>query len=283
MNRKIHSMAVFIEFLAGSGLAIFFHIVLHRAEAAYIIFGIGSLLSLATYLLREDLEQTRETLLDQYHHAHELTFAVARMTDPECQAKAHEVVAGVKRTLALLQQGYIPLDETEFYMKGAKYSDESSHLIKAVDPITAGWDNRGAILNFYQANLRAVERGARFTRVFVVNREDLADAEVQKVLLTQLRDGIEVRIAYREELPAAGDISGRDTASSFDFAIYDDLVATEVFSQPGKYFGRKTRVPGLVADYQRLFDLIEHSSHTLAIDEERVILAADLLPLAVNG
>lgn len=283
MNRKIHSIAVFIEFLAGSGLAIFFHIVLHRAEAAYIIFGIGILLSLATYLLREDLEQTREILLDQYHQAHELTFAVARMTDPECQAKAHEVVAGVKRTLALLQQGYIPLDETEFYMKGAKYSDESAHRIKAVDPITAGWDSRGAILNFYQANLRAVERGARFTRVFVVNREDLADAEVQKVLLTQLRDGIEVRIAYREELPAAGDISGRDTASSFDFAIYDDLVATEVFSQPGKYFGRKTRVPGLVADYQRLFDLIEHSSHTLAIDEERVILAADILPVAVNG
>jgi hypothetical protein len=283
MNRKIHSIAVFIEFLAGSGLAIFFHIVLHRAEAAYIIFGIGILLSLATYLLREDLEQTREILLDQYHQAHELTFAVARMTDPECQAKAHEVVAGVKRTLALLQQGYIPLDETEFYMKGAKYSDESAHRIKAVDPITAGWDSRGAILNFYQANLRAVERGARFTRVFVVNREDLADAEVQKVLLTQLRDGIEVRIAYRDELPAAGDISGRDTASSFDFAIYDDLVATEVFSQPGKYFGRKTRVPGLVADYQRLFDLIEHSSHTLAIDEERVILAADILPVAVNG
>lgn len=283
MNRKIHSIAVFIEFLAGSGLAIFFHIVLHRAEAAYIIFGIGILLSLATYLLREDLEQTREILLDQYHQAHELTFAVARMTDPECQAKAHEVVAGVKRTLALLQQGYIPLDETEFYMKGAKYSDESAHRIKAVDPITAGWDSRGAILNFYQANLRAVERGARFTRVFVVNREDLADAEVQKVLLTQLRDGIEVRIAYRDELPAAGDISGRDTASSFDFAIYDDLVATEVFSQPGKYFGRKTRVPGLVTDYQRLFDLIEHSSHTLAIDEERVILAADILPVAVNG
>jgi hypothetical protein len=283
MNRKIHSIAVFIEFLAGSGLAIFFHIVLHRAEAAYIIFGIGILLSLATYLLREDLEQTREILLDQYHQAHELTFAVARMTDPECQAKAHVVVAGVKRTLALLQQGYIPLDETEFYMKGAKYSDESAHRIKAVDPITAGWDSRGAILNFYQANLRAVERGARFTRVFVVNREDLADAEVQKVLLTQLRDGIEVRIAYRDELPAAGDISGRDTASSFDFAIYDDLVATEVFSQPGKYFGRKTRVPGLVADYQRLFDLIEHSSHTLAIDEERVILAADILPVAVNG
>ena len=48
MNKKIHSMAVFIEFLAGSGLAIFFHLVLHNAEASYIIFGIGILLSLVT-------------------------------------------------------------------------------------------------------------------------------------------------------------------------------------------------------------------------------------------
>lgn len=279
MHKKIHNMAVFIEFLAGSGLAIFFHLVLHHAEAAYIIFGVGILLSLATYLLREDIEQTREKLLDQYDHAHEITFAIARMTDPECQDKAHEIVAGAKRTLALLQQGYVPLDETEFYMKGTKYLDESHRRVKAVDPVTVGWDSRGALLNYYQANLRAVERGMQITRIFVLNREELADAEVQKVLLLQLRDGIDVRIAYRDELPTASDISGRDTASSFDFAIYDDQVATEVFSQPGKYFGRKTREPSLVGNYQRLFDLIEHSSHTLAVEDDHVVLAADLVPL----
>jgi hypothetical protein len=273
-------MAVFIEFLAGSGLAIFFHVVLKHAEAAYIIFGVGILLSLATWLLREDLEQTREKLTEQYHHAHELTFAIARITDPECQAKAHEVVGGVMRTLAILQQGYIPLDETEFYMKGAKYLDESSHRVRAVDPITAGWDSRGALLNYYQANLRAVERGVRCTRIFVINREELADTEVQKVLFTQLHDGIEARIAYRDELPTASDLRGRDTTSSFDFAIYDDQVATEVFSQPGKYFGRKTREPSLVANYQHLFDLIEHTSHVVAIDGERVVPAAEILPLA---
>jgi hypothetical protein len=57
-------------------------------------------------------------------------------------------------------------------------------------------------------------------------------------------------------------------------------VATEVFSQPGKYFGRKTCEPSLVTNYQRLSDLVEHSSHLLALDEERVVLAVDLLPLA---
>jgi len=93
MNKKIHTMAVFIEFLAGYGLALFFHLVLHNPEAAYIIFGVGILLSLATYLLREDIKQTRRRLLDQYDYANEITFAIARMTDPECQA--NPCVAGV--------------------------------------------------------------------------------------------------------------------------------------------------------------------------------------------
>lgn len=38
--------------------------VLRYPEAAYIIFGIGVLLSLVTYLLREDIEKTREELLE---------------------------------------------------------------------------------------------------------------------------------------------------------------------------------------------------------------------------
>ncbi|HTP66615.1 MAG TPA: hypothetical protein VMJ66_14580 [Geobacteraceae bacterium] len=280
MTKKIHNMAVFIEFIAGSGLAIFFHLVLHDAEAAYIIFGIGVLLSLATYLLREDIAQTREKLIDQYDHSHEITFTIARMTDPECQAKAHEIMAGAKRTLALLEQGYVPLDETEFYLKGTKYMDESRHRARLVDPVTSGWDSRGSLVNYYQANLRAVERGVQVTRIFVINREELADVAVQKVLLAQLRDGIEVRVAYHGELPMASDITGRDTNNTFDFAIYDDQVATEVFSQSGKYFGRKTRVPSLVGNYQHLYELIEHSSHAVTAIDDRIVLAAELLPLA---
>jgi hypothetical protein len=280
MHKKIHNMAVFIEFLAGSGMAIFFHLVLHHADAAYTIFGVGILLSLATYLLRDDIEQTRERLISHYDHSHEITYALAQMNDPECRTKAHEIVAGAKRTLALLLQGYIPLDETEFYMKGTKYFDESKRRVKAVDPVTVGWDSRGALLNYYQANLRALERGVLVTRIFVLNRKELTDPEVQKVLLLQLRDGIEVRIAYRDELPTASDISGRDTSSSFDFAIYDDKVATEVFSQPGKFFGRKTRELTLVDNYKRLFDLIEHVSNTVTLEGDRVVLSTDSLPLA---
>ena len=281
LSQKIQEMAVFIEFLASAGLAIFFHLVLHNPQASYSIFGIGILLSLATYLLREDLEKTRHELTDQYHQAHELTFALSQITDPECQTRAQELLAGNKRTIAMLQQGFIPLDETEFYLEGAKCSDMAQHRIKAVDPITTGWLSRGAMVNFYQSNLRALDRGVAITRIFVMNREELSDPDVQKVLMTQYNDDIEVRIAFRDELPAtAGNLGGRDTNSSYDFAIYDDQTATEVFLQAGIYFGRKTGQAVNVDRYQRLYELIEHSAQAVVMEGDQVLLASEKLKLA---
>jgi hypothetical protein len=273
MNKKISDIAVFIEFLAGSGLALFFHWVLHYPEAAYTIFGIGILLSLATYLLREDIGKTRKELIAQYNNAHEITFAIARINDPECQAKANELMAGAKRTIQLLQQGYIPLDETEFYLEAASYVERTNCQVKAVDPVTSGWDSKGSLLNYYQANLRAVQRGVNITRIFVINREELALQDIQKVILPQVRDGI------TDELPAASDLSGRDTSGSFDFAIYDDREVSEVFGQTGKYFGRKTTQPVEIGRFQHLFKLIEHSSHPLTLENNTILLASEAIPV----
>ena len=77
LGKKMHEMAVFIEFIAGSGLAIFFHMALHHEQAAYMIFGMGILLSLVTYLVREDVEKSRNQLLAQYQQVHEIPFALA--------------------------------------------------------------------------------------------------------------------------------------------------------------------------------------------------------------
>jgi hypothetical protein len=281
MNKKIKNMAVLIEFVAGSGLAIFFHQVLRYPEAAYIIFGIGVLLSLVTYLLRDDIERTRAELLEQYHHAHELTLAIARISDPECLNKAHELMASAMRSISLLQQGYIPMDETEFNLEGTKQMGQTVHHAKMVDRITTGWDSRGALHNFYQANLRAIERGVKITRIFVVTRENMAEPDFQKVLLAQYRSDIDVRIAFHDELPSTANISNRDTDSSFDFTIYDDRVVTDVFSKPGKYFGRKTSEPEEVTKYLHLYELVEHSAYALTLEGNEVILAGDVIPLAV--
>ncbi len=280
MYKKLTNMAVFIEFVASSGLAVFFHWVLHYKEVGYIVFATGVLLSLATYLLREEIEKTRETLTEQYNSAHDITFAIAGITDPECHAKANELMAGAKRTIQMLQQGYIPLEETEFYLEGAVNVEQARNEVKAVDPVSTGWESRGSLLNFYQSNLRAVERGVKITRIFVLNRDDLTLPEIQKIILQQSQDGINVRIVYRDELPSVGELSGRDTNSSYDFAIYDDRVVTEVFGQTGKYFGRKTTQLSEVDKFLHLFQLIEHSSHSLSVENGSLVLATEMIPIA---
>jgi hypothetical protein len=280
ISKKIQNMAVFLEFLVSTGLAVFFHLVLGKHDVAYIIFGVGVLISFATYLLREDIEKTRHDLSDQYHQAHELTFALAQICDAECKSRAQDLLAGTKRTLQMLQQGYIPLDEGEFYLEGARCVEGTRQRIKAVDPITSGWLTRGVLVNFYQSNVRALERSVIITRIFVMSREEMLDTEIQKVLLTQYNDGVEVRIAFRDELPSASVVSGRDTDASCDFAIYDDLAATEVFPQSGTYFGRKATQAAAIERYLRLYDLVEHSSHAVVVEEGKIILAAEQLKLA---
>ena len=129
---------------------------------------------------------------------------------------------------------------------------------------------------FYQANLRAIKRRVKITRIFVVTRENPADSDFQKVLLTQYRNDIDVRIAFHEELPSATNISNRDTDNSFDFAIYDDRVITDVFSKPGKYYGRKTSEPVEVTKYLHLYELVEHSAYVVTLEDDKVVLAGDV-------
>ncbi len=280
IQKRIQEMAVFIEFLVGSSLAIFFHTVLHNEQAAYVIFAIGILMSLVTYLVREDIQRTKSHLLEQYHQVHEIPFALARIADPECRAKGHELIASTLKTVTMLQEGYIPLDEMEFYLEGARLADQATREIKAVDPLTPGWLSRGALLNFYQSNVRALDRRVRITRIFVTSREDLADPDVQKVLVAQFRDGVDIRLAFRNELSSTIDIAGRDTNSSFDFAVYDDRAVTDVFAQPGKYYGRKTGQTAEVAKYLHLYDLIEHSTHAVMEEQDRIVPAAEVIAQA---
>lgn len=280
INKKIHELAVFIEFLVGSGLAIFFHVVLKNEGAAYLVFAVGILLSLVTYLIREDLEKSKAHLTEHFRQVHEIPLALAQISDDECQAKAHELVAATLKNISLLQEGYIPLEEMEFYHEGARLANQSAKRIKAVDPLTPGWLSRGALVNFYQANLRALDRGVRITRIFVTSREGLADPEIQKVLLAQQLDDIDVRLAFREELPQNIDISGRDTNSSFDFALYDDRTVTDVYAQPGKYYGRKCTQPAEIVKYLHLYEMLEHCAHTVMIEDDRVVPASGILAAA---
>ena len=108
-----------------------------------------------------------------------------------------------------------------------------------------------------------------------MRREDLADSDSQKVITTQLKDGVDVRVAFRDEFQATNAISSRDTNVPWDFAVYDEQIATEVFPQTGKFYGCKTNQSTEVEKYLGYYQLIEHSAQTVMWDGERLILATD--------
>ncbi len=258
-------MAIFIEFVIGSVLAIYFHWVLQYEQAAYTLFGMGILLSLATYLLQHQILTSQKALAELYQSNHELSSALAAINDPECELKSQELLADFKKNLAQLQRGYLLLNEAEFYLEGVKSVSQSNLHVKAVDPLEVGWESRGAVRNYYQANLQALSRGVQITRVFVISRRDLLNPDVQKILQQQRDDGVEVLITYREDL--AINVANQEVYS-LDFAIYDDAVITDRGREKGLYFGKRTQKTAEIVKYQRLFELIHHHAHRFLSDEE---------------
>jgi hypothetical protein len=258
-------MAIFIEFLIGSLLAIYFHWVLQYEQAAYILFGFGILLSLATYLIQHQILNSQKTLATLYQGNHELSSALAAITEPECQLKSQELLVDFKKNLAQLERGYLLLNEAEFYLEGVKAVAQSHKQIKAVDPLEVGWDSRGAVRNYYQANLQALGRGVKITRVFVISRRDLLNPDVQKILQQQLLDGVEVLITYREDLPLN---EANQDVYSLDFAIYDEASVTDRGREKALYFGKRTQKLPEIVKYQRLFELIQHHAHKFLNEEE---------------
>jgi hypothetical protein len=253
-------MAIWIEFIVGALLAIYFHWVLQYHEASYIVFGVGLLLSLATYLIKEQVKTTQRQLMAVYEGDHGISQALATISDSECQDKSHELLTDFKRHLTQLQQGYLLLNQSEFYLEGVKALEQSTQLVKAVDPLQVDWDSRGSLVNYYQANLNALKRQVKIIRIFVMNRRELENPNVLQTLQQQLGDGVEVRIAYLEDLQSKG-----STVDSLDFAIYDDQIVTDRNPPNSHYFGKRTTQTTEIEKYQRLFNVIEHHSQPFQV------------------
>lgn len=281
MTKDVKNKAVWFEFLLSAGLALFFHMGLHNPQVAYTIFGVGLLLSLATYLLREAIERSEHALIRHYDQAHEIAFALSQIKDAECRAKAETMMEAVKQNFHLLLEGFIPLDETEYYLAATKCMDQARNSVLAVDPLTPGWTSRGVMLNLYQANQRALKRRVHVTRIFVIERDELRDPEVQKLLSMQLRDGIDVRVIFHDETAIKSAAGMHGAIHSFDFTVYDRETVIDAFARSGKHYGKKTSSPAEIAKYTQLFALIEHSAIGVALENDQVVMPGSATKVAM--
>ncbi|MGZ8189793.1 MAG: hypothetical protein ACXWTS_01040 [Methylococcaceae bacterium] len=221
--------------------------------------------------------QSQKILANLYQNNQDITEALSAINDSECQLKSRELLKVFKKNLELLKHSYLLLNEPEFYLEGAKALEQTSHRVKAVDTLQVDWDGRGALLNYYDGNLKALARGVQITRIFVISRHDTFDQNVQKTLYKQSQDGIDVRITYRENLLLNND---EISVHSLDFAIYNDALVTERGLDNGSFLGKKIKKSAEIEKYLRLFDLIEQHSYRLTSESiQTQFQLIDTLPI----
>ncbi|MEO5657889.1 MAG: hypothetical protein ABIO65_02480, partial [Nitrospiria bacterium] len=215
-------MRTLLEFLVAAGLALLFHFGLRLEHEAYVLFGVGVLMTLAVHLILDRVHLLHQRTYEAIGRVTRFDAALERITDPEGLVKGRAVIETAQHVLALLGQGSIPLTEGEYYYEASRCLDRCTRKIAAVNSVDiTDWMGKVQKQNYYRDQVRARERGVKIARVFVVRRSDLANQDVIRTIRHQQDDGIAVRIALYEDLA----FSGREGITMpSNFVLFDGQV-----------------------------------------------------------
>jgi hypothetical protein len=95
-------MRTLIEFLVAGGLALGFHFGLSLEHEAYVLFGVGVLLTLAVHLILDRLHAVETRTVDAIARAHRIESAFERIQDPEAMVKSRSVLDTTHHVLTML-------------------------------------------------------------------------------------------------------------------------------------------------------------------------------------
>jgi hypothetical protein len=127
--------------------------------------------------------------------------------------RAQDLLSECAADITKLRTGYMEVEreETLYLMsriKGAKRSVFATSFVKAI-----GFWKSGGGREYFQENLKAIGRGVRITRVFIVENEGELTEEVAELIGAQVEGGVDTKIAFARNLSA--DLL-------HDFAIFDE-------------------------------------------------------------
>jgi hypothetical protein len=261
-------MRTLIEFLVAAGLALGFHFGLNLQREAYILLGVGVLLTLAVHLLLNRLDAAETRTIQAVTRAHRIQAALDRVQDPEAMVKSRSVLDTTYHVLTLLGDGAIPLTEGEYYFEAGQCLAQCTREICAVNSVdVTDWLGKVQKRKYYDDQVRTRGRGVAIARIFVLRRADLDDPNVLRTIRHQQEDGIAVRVALHEDLA----FSGREGVEMpTNFVLFDDKVLIARIPLLGLYYGKKTRAPEAIERYRRTYELLDQYARP----------SADLLPQA---
>jgi hypothetical protein len=259
-------MRTLIEFLVAAGLALGFHFGLSLEREAYVLFGVGVLLTLAVHLILDRLHAAEMRTIEAVARAHRIESALERVHDPEAIVKSRSVLDTTYRVLALLGDGAIPLTEGEYYFEASQCLAQCTREIRAINSVdVTDWLGKVQKRKYYEDQVRTRGRGVAIARIFVLRRVDLEDPDVLRTIRHQQDDGIAVRVALHEDVA----FSGREGVEmATNFVLFDDKVLIARTRLLGLYYGKKTRAPEEIERYHRMYELLDQYARP----------PADLLP-----
>lgn len=255
-------MRTLVEFLVAAGLALLFHFGLSLEREAYVLFGVGVLLTLAVYLILDRLRAAETRTVEAVAHAHRIESALERIQDPEAVVKSRSVLDTTHHVLVLLGDGAIPLTEGEYYFEAGQCLARCTREMYAVNSVdVTDWVGKVQKRKYYEDQVRTRGRGVAIARIFVLRRGDLEDPDVLRTIRHQQDDGIAVRVAWQEDVAFSGR-EGVDVVTNF--VLFDDKVLIARTPLLGLYYGKKTRAPGEIERYRRTYELLDQYARPLA-------------------
>jgi hypothetical protein len=248
-------MRTLLEFLVAAGLALMFHFGLRLEREAYVLFGVGVLLTLAVHLVLDRMHALHRQTAEAINRVTRLEATLERVKDPEAVVKGRAVIETAQQVLGLLSQGTIPLTEGEYYYEASRCLDRCEREITAVNSVDiTDWIGKVQKINYYRNQVRTSRRGVAIARIFVIHRNELTNPDVVRTIVNQRDDGITVRLALYEDLM----FSGRDGIEMpTNFVLFDgrELIARTPLL--GMYYGKKSHDPGEIARYRRVYEILD--------------------------
>lgn len=188
------SIWILLEFLVGAALALVFHFALHQPIVAYVVFGVGLLITLATWLIIDRIQLEIRT-------SNKIEGLLSEIKDTRFVEAARETVAECEHRLLELIKGRMRVGPDELSIIEIRSLQKTKHHAYAVclgHPDE--WDKQGW-KNYLAENERAVQRGIHFTRILVLEKEAINDQAKRSVVQRHMQTGANVLVVWADETP----------------------------------------------------------------------------------
>lgn len=227
-------------------------------EITWLTFFIGAIITVIITLLEQRLLDTISTELNRKLEIYRL---LEQISDPEMSILADMAVNECIQRLRDYNNGFVPVSEHGYlvtWLIKCKRSLQATFWVSSIDELYK-LEDESAGRNYMQSNVDAIKRGVRIQRVFIMNKEGLVDAsghlsdpKALRILATQQKAGIEVRVNWLNEWARYGNTSELYK----DFVIIDETeVRANSFGVTQKLLGTTwIKNSAQVSEYKKVFE-----------------------------